>query len=164
MRVFRTLRDHDDEARDASRVLGMLETGYLVVRADGVIDPVEYENLLGNFREWIQQDISGPEFGDMLADLEEDAEREGLFGRLVVLREALDLPARRTAFRFAAALAVCDGTMDEREGEVLVQVAAAFELSDDEVEATLSAVDDALASELPPVQANAAAPFEGDRT
>jgi tellurite resistance protein len=162
MRVFRTLREHDEEARDASRVLAMLETGYLVVRADGVIDPVEYENLLANFREWIQREISGPEFGDMLADLEEDAEREGLFGRLVALREALDLPARRIAFRFAAALAVCDGSLDEREGEVLVQVAAAFELSDDEVEATLSAVDDALASDVPPIQGSRVAAPEGD--
>jgi tellurite resistance protein len=140
------LRTDDEEARDASRVLGMLETGYLVVRADGVLDPAEYENLLVNWCEWVQRDVPGAEFGDILADLEDYAQTDGLFGRLVALREVLDPHARRTAFRFAAALAVCDGSLAESESEVLVQVAAAFELSDEEVEATLSAVEDALSA------------------
>lgn len=44
----------------------------------------------------------------------------------------------------APALAVRHGSLDERESAVLAQVAAAFELSDEEVEATLSSVEDAL--------------------
>ena len=141
---MQALEVNDPETREATRVLAVLETGYLVVRADGVVDPAEYENLLVNWREWVQHDVTASELDDILGDLEELATTDGLFGRLISLRASLDGGARRTAFQFAAALAVCDGILDERESEVLVQVAAAFELSDEEVEATLAALEHAL--------------------
>ena len=139
--MMQALEVDDPETREATRVLAVLETGYLVVRADGIVDPAEYENLLVNWREWVQHDVAPAELDEILTDLEDLATTEGLFGRLIALRAALDGPARRTAFQFAAALAVCDGKLDDQESEVLVQVAAAFELSDEEVEATLSGVE-----------------------
>lgn len=114
-----------------TRVIALLETGFLAIAADGVVDEAELRNLGGNFAEWLGQNVPVDALVEVVEGFARALHDQGFGGRLAYLAGALDEPGRLDAFHFAAMLAACDGEVNAQELGVLGEIAEAFEIPEE---------------------------------
>lgn len=127
------------------RILGVLETGFLAVIADGVLHQAEFRNLGVNFAAWLEQDVSADDLGEVLAGFADHLEEDGLEGRLEYLAEALDENSRDVAYGFACMLVACDGSVTGDELGVLARIAGAFGIPAEDAKARFLGIVDLVA-------------------
>jgi tellurite resistance protein len=127
---------------EPARFMAVLELGYLTASADG-LDDAEREALATTLGNVTGIGFDHDAFAAHFADL--DAAVDSLGRRERLARTAADLDtddARADAIRFAALVAMCDGTLRGAELEVLHECGGHFTWSTDKVRGL---VDDAAA-------------------
>jgi tellurite resistance protein len=118
---------------DTDRFLAVLELGYLAASADG-LDSKEREALATTLERVTGIGYDHETFAAHFADL--DAAVATLGRRERLARTAADLETddvRDDAIRFAALVAMCDGTLNAPELEVLTEAGTHFKYSADKV-------------------------------
>ena len=118
---------------DTARFLAVLELGYLAASVDG-LDAVEREALATTLERVTGIGHDQAAFAAHFADL--DAAVATLGRRERLARTAAELEteeARADAIRFAALVAMCDGTLHAPELEVLVEAGGHFQWSAEQV-------------------------------
>jgi tellurite resistance protein len=130
----------DEEQEALIRTLNVLETGFLAVAADGVIEQVEFDNMGINFAAWLGQDVPSDALVELVDQFIKGLSDQGFEGRLEYLASALDTDSRWAAFRFAAALSACDGEVNQDELGVLTDIAEAFGIPEKEANAEFNAI------------------------
>lgn len=128
--------------KDANRFMAVLELGYLAASADG-LDAKEREALATTLERVTGIGYDHDTFAAHFADLDSAVAVLGRRERLA--RTAAEFEsddARADAIRFAALVAMCDGTLNAPELEVLDEAGTHFQWSADKVHAL---VDDAAA-------------------
>ena len=126
--------DSADEEAEVDRLVGLLETGFLAVAADGELADEEIENMGANFASWLGGQLAPAQLATLLDGFAEALETEGLEGRLAALAELLDDASRRTAFNFACVLVACDGDIADAELGVLGDIAEVFAIPEEEAQ------------------------------
>ena len=118
---------------DSNRLMAVLELGYLAASADG-LDASEREALATTLERVTGIGYDHDAFAAHFADLE--AAVAALGRRERVARTAAEFESddtRADAIRFAALVAMCDGTLRAPELEVLNEAATYFRWSEDKV-------------------------------
>jgi tellurite resistance protein len=119
--------------KDASRFMAALELGYLAASADG-LDPSEREALATTLEHVTGIGFDHDTFAAHFADL--DAAVSALGRRERLARTAAEFDSddtRADAIRFAALVAMCDGTLRAPELEVLNEAGGHFNWNADHV-------------------------------
>jgi hypothetical protein len=119
--------------KDANRFMAALELGYLAASADG-LDSSERDALATTLEHVTGIGFDHDAFAAHFADL--DAAVAALGRRERLARTAAEFEsddARADAIRFAALVAMCDGTLNAPELEVLDECGTHFEWSADKV-------------------------------
>jgi tellurite resistance protein len=128
--------------RDASRFMAALELGYLAASADG-LDFKERAALATTLERVTGIGFDHDAFAEHFADLDAAVETLGRRERLARTAAEFDSDdARADAIRFAALIAMCDGTLRAPELEVLTEAGGHFQWNADKVQGL---VDDAAA-------------------
>jgi hypothetical protein len=119
--------------QDASRFLAVLELGYLAASADG-LDAKEREALATTLERVSGIDFDHDTFAAHFADLDAAVSALGRRERLARTAAEFDTDdARADAIRFAALIAMCDGTLRAPELEVLNEAGGHFSWTTDKV-------------------------------
>jgi len=119
--------------QDANRFMAALELGYLAASADG-LDHKERAALATTLEHVTGIGFDHETFAEHFADL--DAAVAALGRRERLARTAAEFDnedARADAIRFAALVAMCDGTLNAQELEVLNEAATYFQWSAEQV-------------------------------
>jgi tellurite resistance protein len=118
---------------DESRFLAVLELGYLAASADG-LDPAERDVLAATLERVTRIGYDHDTFAAHFEDLDAAVAMLGRRERLARTAAELDSEdTRADAIRFAALVAMCDGTLQEAELEVLREAAGHFRWTPDKV-------------------------------
>jgi tellurite resistance protein len=128
--------------KDSNRFIAALELGYLTASADG-LDERERDSIATTLEQITGIGFDHDSFAEHFADLDAAVDMLGRRERLA--RTAADFErdeARADAIRFAALVAMADGTLHESELVVLVEAGSHFEWPEDKVRGL---VDDAAA-------------------
>jgi tellurite resistance protein len=124
----------------------IVEASYLVATADDVLDDSEREAFVQVVIEACGGAVDENMVHDLLADLGDQLEEDGLTRRLERLgRTVTKLEHQREVLRVAGLLAHVSGGVSGAERDILDKLAAAFRLDASEVDAALDAVKSALA-------------------
>jgi tellurite resistance protein len=123
---------------DPDRFMSALELGYLAASADG-LDDREREQIAGTLERVTGIGFPGEALEEHFADLDEACEMFGRRERLA--RTAADFETDQTrgdAIRFAALIAMADGTLHAHELEVLNECGTHFKWGNDKIRALVS--------------------------
>jgi tellurite resistance protein len=124
----------------------IVEAAYLVATADGVLDDSEREAFVQVVIEACGGAVDETMVNDLLADLGDQLEEDGLGRRIEGLgRTVTKLEHQRELLRVAGLLAHVSGGVSGAERDILGKLAAALHLDTGEVDAALVAVKSALA-------------------
>jgi tellurite resistance protein len=124
----------------------IVEGAYLVATADGVLDDSEREAFAHVVSEACGGVVDERHIRDLLSDLRDLLEEDGLDQRIASLSRAVKRPEQqREILRVAGLLAHVSGGVSDTEREVLARLAKSFTLQPTEVDAALRAVKSALA-------------------
>jgi tellurite resistance protein len=119
--------------KDESRFMAALELGYLAASADG-LDPAERDALATTLERVTGIGYDHDAFAAHFADLDSAVATLGRRERLARTAAEFDSEETRAdAIRFAALVAMCDGTLQKAELEVLSEAAGHFQWSADQV-------------------------------
>lgn len=119
--------------KDSDRFIAALELGYLAASADG-LDERERHSIATTLEQVTGIGFDHDSFAAHFADLDAAVDMLGRRERLA--RTAADFEtddARADAIRFAALVAMADGTLHESEMTVLVEAGSHFEWPEDKV-------------------------------
>lgn len=135
----------DVERRDAilRRVEPFAETMYLVMMADSELAEVERQTLVGAFDVLTAGAVGAAELGELLAQFDGNAQRDGSEARLqhIGARLAADREDRETAFTLASVVALADEEVDPRENHMLALVREYFGVSERRAAVLLGSLD-----------------------
>lgn len=112
--------------KDSNRFIAALELGYLTASADG-LDERERDSIATTLEKVTGIGFNHDSFAEHFADLDAAVDMLGRRERLA--RTAADFEsddARANAIRFAALVAMADGTLHESEMTVLVEAGSHF--------------------------------------
>ena len=124
----------------------IVESAYLVAAADGKLDDDEREAFVQVVIEATGGAVDQRQIFDLLSDLSDQLQEDGLAGRLEALGRAVLRPEhQREIIRIACLLAQISGGVSDVERDVLRKICAAFQLPSSEVDTALAAVNSALA-------------------
>ena len=119
--------------KDASRFMAALELGYLAASADG-LDSTERDALATTLERVTGIGFDHDAFAAHFADLDAAVAALGRRERLArTVAEFDNDDARADAIRFAALVAMCDGTLRSPELEVLNEAGTHFQWNADKV-------------------------------
>ena len=119
--------------KSSERFIAALELGYLAASADG-LDERERETIATTLEQVTGIGFDHDSFAAHFADLDEAVEMLGRRERLArTAAEFEDDDARADAIRFAALVAMADGTLHETELTVLVEAGTYFQWDKDKV-------------------------------
>jgi tellurite resistance protein len=135
-----TLKQRDQDARQAEYFQSLLELGYLVASADGLALQ-ERVALAALVEEATGSVVARDMMQRHFTDLDGGAEVLGRRERLArVASNFEDRAAREEAMSFAALIAIADGKLADPEARVLLELGEHFSFSEEEVKAVLSQV------------------------
>jgi tellurite resistance protein len=124
----------------------IVEAAYLVATADGILDDSEREAFAQVVIEACGGAVDETTVHNLLADLGDQLEEDGLDRRVAALGSAVNkLEHQRELLRIAGLLAHVSGGVSSAERAVLDKLAATFRLAPAELDAALDAVKSALA-------------------
>jgi tellurite resistance protein len=124
----------------------IVESSYVVSAADGVLDDSEREAFAHVVAEACGGAVDEYQVRDLLADLRDHLQEDGLDVRIRAIALAVAKPEQRLEIlRIAGLLAHVSGGISDAERSVLEKLASAFQLEPREVDAALDAVKSALA-------------------
>ena len=119
--------------KDASRFMAALELGYLAASADG-LDAKERDALATTLEHVTGIGFDHDAFAAHFADLDAAVAALGRRERLARTAAEFDSDdARADAIRFAALVAMCDGTLGRPELEVLNEAGSHFQWNADKI-------------------------------
>jgi tellurite resistance protein len=123
----------------------IVEASYVVSAADGVFDDSEREAFAQVLAEACGGAVEEYQVRDLVADLRDHLEEDGLETRIRAIALAVSKPGhRQEILRIAGLLAHVSGGVSDVERGVLEKLAAAFQLEPREVDAALAKVKTAL--------------------
>jgi tellurite resistance protein len=124
----------------------IVEASYLVATADGVLDDSEREAFAQVVSEACGGVVNEQHLYNLLSDLRDQLEEDGLDKRIAGLTRAVKKPEQqREVLRIAGLLAHVSGGVSSAEHAILDRLATSFQLDGTEVDAALRAVKSALA-------------------
>jgi tellurite resistance protein len=124
----------------------IVEASFLVAAADDVLDDSEREAFAQVVSEACGGVVDEAALYDLLSDLRDQLEEDGLDKRIASLTSAVKKPEQQQeVLRIAGLLAHVSGGVSDAERNVLGKLAMSFELDPTEVDAALRAVKSALA-------------------
>ncbi len=126
---------------DATRLHTMLEVAFLAAAADGEFSEDEIRNLSANLQAWVGAELDAAFFGAVFADLAAQVGAQGFDARLAAAAAALDPESRRVAYKLACVTVLCDLEVRDEELAVLSRIATAFDIPQDEGQATFDELD-----------------------
>ena len=119
----------------------LVEGAYLVAVADGRLSGEEMRTLATTMNTVTGEVLPPGEFSDMMDAFGAALEKEGLPKRLATLgRTVPDEEARREVLGFAALISACDKEVVAAERERLLQIGAAFGLTENAVADVLDTI------------------------
>jgi tellurite resistance protein len=124
----------------------IVEAAYVVATADGGLDDSEREAFAQVVSEACGGVVDEGHLHDLLCDLRDQLEEDGLDERIASLARAVSKPEQqREVLRIAGLLAHVSGGVSDAERKVLGKLADTFRLDTTELDAALHAVKSALA-------------------
>jgi tellurite resistance protein len=125
----------------------IVEGSYLVASADGVFDDAEKETFERVVSVACGGTVSQKQVADLVADLEDQLKEDGLERRIKAVSENIAKKNHaKEVLRIAALLAQTSGDVSQVERGVLQQIATSCGLADEDVDAALADVRQALSS------------------
>jgi tellurite resistance protein len=125
----------------------IVEGAYLVASADGVFDDQERSTFYNVVSASCGGTVSTKQVGDLVADLEDQLEEDGLDRRIAAIGEHVAKKSHgKEVLRIAALLAQTSGDVSDVERRVLGRIANACQLEDRDVDIALEDVKSALAA------------------
>lgn len=118
---------------ELTRLIAMLEIGFLAAAADGELADAELSNLAENFCAWLQMD-SDEALSATFRMFTDGITEEGFEARLANAATALDDGARDAAFALACVISAADGAVEDDELGALGDIAAALGIAEEEAE------------------------------
>jgi len=133
----------DEEFAQAERFSAMLEAAFLVAASDGELSDAEAEALAKSILELTQNQIPDEDIENLIASYADLLESDGYETRIKFVAEVLDRDdLRQAAFVLAAGIAYADGRVVESEKTIYRDLAQAFQIPQDQVQALLRQVED----------------------
>ena len=124
----------------------IVEAAYVVATADALLDDSEREAFAQVVSEGCGGVVDEQHLCDLLSDLRDQLEEDGLDKRIAALTRAVKKPEQQLeVLRIAGLLAHVSGGVSSAERDVLAKLAKSFGLEPTEVDAALRAVKSALA-------------------
>jgi len=142
------LKEEADDARAAEYFQSLLELGYLVASADGLA--AEERETLALLLEHATDSVINRDAVQLhFSDLDATCAALGRGERLGRVAANLDTErAREEALSFAALVAMADGTLEQAELGVLVELGQHFAFSPEQVQAVVARVADCIRQQL----------------
>lgn len=127
---------------ELTRLIAMLEIGFLAAAADGELADAELSNLAENFCAWLQMDLSDEALTATFQMFADGIDEEGFEARLANAAGALDDGARDAAFALACVISAADGAVEDDELGALGDIAAALGIAEEEAESRFNDILD----------------------
>lgn len=132
----------DGIAAEAARLHTILEVAFIAAAADGKLADDEIRNLTANLQAWLEADLDDEFFVATFAELAGLLAEQGMAARLKQAAAALDPDSRRAAYILACVTVLCDLEVHDDELLVLGTIADAFEIPEEEAQATFDEIED----------------------
>jgi hypothetical protein len=131
-----------DGDNDAARLHTLLEVAFLAAAADGELADAEIHTLVSNLQGWLGAELAPAFLVELFDHLAAQLAAEGAPARLAAAAAVLDMESRRIAYKLACVTTLCDQEVHDDELGFLGTIAGAFEISEEEAQATFDALDE----------------------
>jgi uncharacterized tellurite resistance protein B-like protein len=133
----------DEEREYQVLLVSMMGALYMGAGADGEVTEDEYEHLKATFREVSEGAVDGEEFDELFDKTADQIDEEGFDVVIAdIAKNVTDQEQRYSVLTMAMAAALADGQPDESEQELIHAMAEAFGISQQQLEAYYTEVNE----------------------